>query len=707
MNMRNAGWNAAFIAGIMAAWMDSVFAADAPLFVPQARDTMAQARPMNVQQLLPVPQSIRHSEGEWTIKSFPAINADADFKPELPTVREILTEAGFTDSSAAGSACRLIITRAAIADAPERVRREAYRLTVIRGEIRIEAESTAGVFYAAQTLRQLLPAPGGVIQNVVITDWPRFPIRGFMHDVGRNYQTPELLMKQIEIFSRYKYNVFQFHITDNPGWRLESKKYPELAAPPSFSRHTGKIYTQEEFRRIVDFARARHITVIPELDVPGHTAAFRRAFKLQKMNDPRVRTIVSDLIEELCGLVPADIMPMIHLGTDESKTEEKVPVEWVREWIQTGRKHGRQVITWVPGIHHNEKDGVIQQLWTGQSKPAAGIPYIDSQNNFYINHLDPFDLLAAAAYQQPCRFGSDELKLGAIMCVWHDDRVASGDDVILMNAVYPAALLYSDNLWRGRPKDEPDLRARLPARSDPRFALAADLERRLLAHRDRYFAAEPFPYVKQTDLEWRMIGPFDHGGKTQTPFPPETEGIKADYKVAGKPVSWWAESVPGATHYPSHFWYPSHVKASQGTVYAFTRIWSPRAQDVGAWIGFNAWSRSSGRKRGGGTPPNGEWSKMNARVWLNGELLRPPALRQPNVGGEASEEIPLVDEDYFYRAPQKIALREGWNTVLIKAPKGSNWKWVFTFTPVRPTGNGINVREVEGLRYDATIPEGP
>ncbi len=704
MTLRNSMMSVALIAATLSASAPFASAAEPPRFVPQARDAMFSARPLDFNQLLPIPQSVRASEGRWTITTCPVVNADASFEADISDVRAIFAELGYREPPAASASCRLVIRRAAMDAAPERVRREAYRLSIVPNEIRIEAESAAGVFYAAQTLRQLLPAPGGALPNGVITDWPRFPLRGFMHDVGRNYQTPGLLMKQIEIFSRYKYNTFHFHITDNPGWRLESKKYPELAAPKSFSRHAGRIYTQEEFRQIVAFARARHITVIPELDVPGHTAAFRRAFDLKNMGDPRVRTIVNNLIEELCGLVPADQMPMIHLGTDESKPEEKVPIEWIREWIETGRKHGRQVITWVPGLHHNVRDGVIQQLWTGGSKPSAGMPYIDSQNNYYINHLDPFDLLAAAAYQQPCRFGDEAQKLGATMCVWHDDRAASGDDVILMNAVYPAALLYSDNLWRGRAKDEPDLRARLPARNDPCFALAADLERRMLAHRDRYFAAEPFPYVRQTDLEWSMIGPFDHGGRTDTAFPPETEGIRRGYTVGDKTIAWWPVAVPGATHYPFHYWYPSHVKADRGTVYAYTRIWSPRAQEVGAWIGFNAWSRSSGRKRGGGTPPNGQWSKMNSGIWLNGRALAPPALRQPGVGGEASEELPLVDEDYHYRAPQRITLNEGWNTVLIKAPKGSNWKWVYTFIPVQPTGRGLNVREVEGLRYDAAIP---
>ncbi|MFM7181199.1 MAG: hypothetical protein ACKO2G_07015, partial [Verrucomicrobiales bacterium] len=182
-----------------------------------------------------------------------------------------------------------------------------------------------------------------------------------------------------------------------------------------------------------------------------------------------------------------------------------------------------------------------------------------------------------------------------------------------------------------------------------------------------------------------------------------TEGIKPGYETNGQTITWWKDPVRGATHYPRHFWYPSHLKSGSGTVYAFTRVWSPKDQEVGAWIGFNAWSRSSGRSRGGPTPQLGEWNGVHAGVWVNGRTVPAPQWKQPGLGGKASEEIPLIDEDYFYREPTKIQLREGWNDVLVKAPHNGGWKWVFTFIPVQETGVGINVREVPGLRYSAAF----
>jgi hexosaminidase len=673
-------------------------------FVPHSLDPEVRRRPLTVSELLPKPMRSENGESRW-IPGFSdekAAKIDPMFAEVRAELMAALVEQGYPGEAKPGHVpMRVEMVRQEIGGAPARVADQAYQLTLRPGLIRIAAAGESGAFYAVQTLRQLLPAAGGEMREATITDWPAFPYRGFMHDTGRNYQEPALIKKQIEMFSRYKLNVFHFHFTDNPGWRLESKRHPELQSGPSFSRHHGKYYTQKEFREIVAFAHARQVLVIPELDVPGHSAAFRRAYGIDRMNSPGVRERLIDLVDELCQLVPAAEMPYIHLGTDEVKPNERVPLEWLEACAATAHRHGRKVIGWNPGIRLGGTGEFVQQLWTEGSRPWPGKTYFDSQSNYYLNHIDPFEMLPAMSYQQPCRWGDELMKLGPIACVWHDDRARSGDDVMLMNHVVPGMLLFSDNAWCGRPADEPDWWCRLPKVDSPLFARAVDLEKRLLAQRDRWFADEPFPYLRQTDLEWRMIGPFDHAGNTAAVFPPETEGIQPGYQVGGRSVTWWREPLRGATHYPRHFWYRSHLRSGSGTVYAFTRVWSPKDQEVGAWIGFNAWSRSSGRRRGGPTPEPGEWNRSHAALWVNGSPVAPPQWKQPGIGGTESEEIPLVDEDYFYREPTKIHLREGWNEVLVKAPHQGEWKWVFTFIPVESTGRGFNVREVPGLRYDA------
>ena len=684
----------------------------APLFIPAALVPETRQRALSSDELLPTPVNIEQGKARWIAGFHDWGQAKID--PAFHKIRDeliaALKEQGYPGERGESLVpMRVELVKQAIDGAPARVADQAYQLTLRPGLLRITAPEESGAYHAVQTLRQLLPAAGHEMRETTISDWPAFKYRGFMHDTGRNYQEPALLKKQMEILARYKLNVFHFHFTDNPGWRLESKRHPELQSPQSFSRHEGKYYTHEEFLDLIAFARKHHMLVIPELDMPGHSAAFRRAYGLDKMDSPGVRERLIDLVDELCSLAPAEIMPYIHLGTDEVKPNERVPIEWLEACVAKAHQHGRTVIGWNPGIRIPAKGPMAQQLWTEQSRPWPGKPYFDSQSNYYLNHIDPFEMLPAMTFQQPCRWGAEDIKLGPIACVWHDDRARDGHDVMLMNHVYPGMLMFSDNAWRGRPADEPQWWCRLPSADSPLFARAVDLETRVLAQRDRWFASEPFPYIRQTDLEWRMIGPFDHGGNPATAFPPETEGIKPDYQIDGRTVTWWPEAVRGATHYPRHFWYPSHLKGGSATVYAFTRVWSPVAQEVGAWIGFNAWSRSSGRSRGGPTPQPGEWNRSKAAVWLNGRAVTAPDWKQPGIGGKAADEIPLVDEDYFYRPPARIHLKKGWNEVLVKAPHNGEWKWVFTFIPVRETGVGFNVREVPGLRYsggfdDSTTP---
>jgi hypothetical protein len=237
---------------------------------------------------------------------------------------------------------------------------------------------------------------------------------------------------------------------------------------------------------------------------------------------------------------------------------------------------------------------------------------------------------------------------------------------------------------------------------DPAFAAYADLERRMIVQRDTYFKDWPFPYVKQTDIVWKLIGPFDFQGNVDTVFPVENE-IRDHYDINGKTYQW--EEARGATIQINHFFgYPSWFpQTKSGTVYALSYIWSPKSQTIGFWIGFNGFSRSAGR-RGGPAPGPGQWSNTGSKIWINHREIAPPHWKQPSLEVETPE-IPFVDEDYFYRPPTPVALKAGWNQVLVKAPKSDPaWKWMFTCVPV--IAKGDHVREVPGLKF-ATSPTEP
>jgi hypothetical protein len=154
-------------------------------------------------------------------------------------------------------------------------------------------------------------------------------------------------------------------------------------------------------------------------------------------------------------------------------------------------------------------------------------------------------------------------------------------------------------------------------------------------------------------------------------------------------------------HSCAHFFgFPSYFSEKTGTIYASTRIWSPKSQGVECWIGFHDWSRSGGR-RGGPFTVQGEWHTTHPKVWVNGKTVDPPLWKNPGLEVK-TEEIPFEDENYFFREPTKVMLNKGWNWILLKVHQGgSSWKWMFTFMPVRKVGT--NYKEVEGLKFSADI----
>ncbi len=538
---------------------------------------------------------------------------------------------------------------------------EAYTLTITPKGV----TAVGNHRYAMVTLEQLKALTKGEIPCGTIQDEPTLRWRGMLHDTGRNWQPIAQLKPQLEVLAAYKFNLFQWHITDNHGWRLQSKKYPELSMPANLDR-TDKYYTQEEFKAFIAYAHSLGITVLPELDVPGHTECFRRAFGLKSMNDPKVRTIVAELFEELTTLLDPKVTPFIHIGSDEVKPHERVPLEWIAEWVELLESKGFRVVAWGPGQHPKVKTPLIRQYWMGRQVVRQDEPYFDSQSSYYINHVDPLELLAPAAFQKPCMSGSEANKLGAIFAVWHDDAVAKPEDIITMNPVYPAIVLYSDNFWNGRERDEMKYYANLPDPSDPDFALPAELERRLLVHKP-LFKGKPFPYWKQTDMRWRMAET-----KETLPF---------------DQLPWGKRVLAQGTIYPQHFFFGQSnlTDGKSGQVWLGTIVHSDKVQTVELIADFMNYSRSDGRSRD--LPlRQGEWNSKGAMLYLNGKPVPPPHWEQPGLAGPRTREIPLADEPWSVRKPLRVTLQKGRNEVLIKLPR-KGWKW--SATCFFPNATGI------------------
>jgi hexosaminidase len=638
--------------------------------------------------LIPYPKRVL-----WTAEAFDCghyeMVAPAEAEFARAELERTLSAAGAQQRAGAAK----IVLRMDPADGAGKVgAEESYSLDVTTKGVVVTAPKPAGLWRGVTTLRQLLIGKGEhpAIAGCQITDWPAFAWRGFMHDVGRNYQDLALLKQFVDVMAQYKMNVFHFHLTDGPGYRVECRVHPELNAPGSYlpKRHPGEFYTYAELNDFIRYCGQRHIMVVPEIDMPGHSEYFKRAFGFD-MQDERGIKIVEDVLNEFMDRVDT---PFLHVGSDEVDVRNPRFMDHVTKLV---RGRGRQVLAWRPGNPPSDK--FVSQIWSyGPALDTLqGIPMVDSRNN-YINHVDPFQGPPRLLNLPPGgKAEGDDMVWGGILCHWPDINVGTTMNIYRQSPVFPCLLAAAENYWRGHMPQHPQYWAHLPERNSAEYARYVEFETRLLEHRNRYFAGWPFPYLKQTNIPWKLIGPFDHKGDIAAAFPPERE-IHGSCLVDGKTYRWM--DAVGATIAVNHHSYDGWLpKVRRGTVYALTYIWTERARTVGFWIGFNGPSRST--RRGEPNPQQDEWSTVGSKVWINGLAVRPPVWKQPGPVADA-EEVPLVDEDYFYRPPTAVKLQPGWNKVLIKAPKTEKaWTWLFTCVPVQVDGD--RVREVEGLRFSA------
>lgn len=573
---------------------------------------------------------------------------------------------------------------------------EAYRLKVSSAKITIQATTRKGVFWAVQTLRQLTDKQGNrySIQGCEITDWPAFRIRGFMQDVGRSYISLDELKREIEVLSRYKMNVFHWHLTENQAWRLESKIFPMLNDSVNITRMPGNYYTLEEAKELVRFCKERNILLIPEIDMPGHSAAFIRAFR-HDMQSKEGMAILKLLMDEVCEAFAE--VPYLHIGTDEVEFTNPT---FVPEMIAYVRAKGKQVISWNPGWNYKPGEIDMEQMWSYRGKAQPGIPAVDSRFH-YINHFDTFaDLIglhtsSIYGYEQ----GNPDIA-GTILAVWHDRIVQPEENIIKENNVYPNLLAIADRSWRGGGYQYFDKHGTmLPL--DPNDAARKDFidfEERLLWHKEHYFQGYPFAYVRQTNVNWRITDAFPNDGDLTRSFPPEKD-LRDSYPYDGK--TYGTRDATGAGIYLRHVWgsiVPTFYKEPKEnhTAYAWTWIYSPKAQDVGAWIEFQNYGRSEMDL----SPLPGQWDYKGSRIWLNDEEIAPPVWTATH--RVKSNEIPLGNQNCVARKPTSIHLRKGWNKVFMKLPVGKFnipevrlVKWMFTFVCVTPDGE----KAMDGLIY--------
>jgi hexosaminidase len=313
---------------------------------------------------------------------------------------------------------------------------EGYQLEVTPDGIDVRASGLAGAFYAVQTIRQLLPpaifraayVPGvaWTLPAVRIEDTPRFAWRGAHLDVARHFMPKEFVKKYIDLLALHKLNVFHWHLTDDQGWRIEIKKYPRLTSVGAWRKETlvghstddpaaerydglrhGGFYTQDDVREIVEYARARFVTVVPEIEMPGHSVAAIAAYPelgvtgeptevatkwgvFDDILDPSDRTIafMQDVLTEVMALFPNR---EIHLGGDEAvktrwkaspevqahikalglENEEQLQGWFMKQMDAFLAAHGRRLVGWDEILEGGLSPNAVVMSWRGEEGGIA------------------------------------------------------------------------------------------------------------------------------------------------------------------------------------------------------------------------------------------------------------------------------------------------------------------------------------------------
>ncbi|WP_158640627.1 beta-N-acetylhexosaminidase [Anseongella ginsenosidimutans] len=650
------------------------------------------AEPVQMPSLIPEPQSLK-----WSGEHFPLDRSKGILIEDkrLLQVAEILQARLASDCISipirVGRGDNYLIElRLGSVKAPFQAE-EAYRLEVKKNKVVLTANTEHGIFNGIQTLYQLTDFNTGMIAGCHITDYPAFKWRGYMVDVGRNYQSLELLKQQIDIMSRYKLNVFHFHLTEDVAWRLQIKAYPALTSAKSMTRNKGKYYSIDEMKELIQYCKDRFITLVPELDMPGHSAAFTRAMGVDMQTDKGLE-IVKGILSEVCETYD---VPYIHIGADEVAIRNQ---HFLPEVTSLIHQYKKEVVGWSPGGNYDDR--TIRQLWKDEGEHDIGkgsLRHIESRY-LYLSDMAPQSGVPSIFQRQ---FGGkkhgDSSLLGAEICLWDDRRVEQETDHLRMNAVYPSMLAFSERSWKGG--GYPGKAADIGPDSSARAKDFAAFEKRLITHKKNYFRNLPFPYVAQTAIKWKLFGPFENHGDVTASFWPEAEGVSPEDSLA-------AVNATGGTVYLWHHTYDSPVSTwipapkVNTTWYAFTRFWSGADTTIHIWAEFLNIARSGADA----TPPTGEWDYKKSKLWINGLVLDPPEWAYPGRPMGLLEE-PLVDEGYYFRRPAIVNVKKGWNSILVKLPLAAfdlpDWhappKWMFTVIPVQKA-DGVNWYASE-IRY--------
>lgn len=407
---------------------------------------------------------------------------------------------------------------------------ESYVLDVSEQGARLEADTVVGILRGLETMLQLVRVSdqGFAVPSVRIEDEPRFPWRGLLIDVSRHFQPLDAIKRNLDAMAAVKLNVLHWHLTDDQGFRIESKRFPKLHLLGS----AGEYYTQDEIREVVAYANARGIRVVPELDVPGHATSWLVGFPelgsapgpydietVYGIRDPaldptreEVYRFLDVFFGEMAGLFPD---PYVHIGGDEVTgkhwdenpaiqrfmEEHGLPDNHALQAYFNERvsrilaKYDKRMIGWDEILHPDLPAGTLVQSWRGQASLAeaarSGFDGILSFG-YYLDHMFPASFHAGV---DPVADGLTEREqariLGGEACMWGELITSENID----GRIWPRAGAVAERLWSSdSSEDVGDLYVRLARLSrylDQMGLQHESSRRRMLARLAGEHAVEP------------------------------------------------------------------------------------------------------------------------------------------------------------------------------------------------------------------------
>ena len=377
---------------------------------------------VEIPAIIPAPSEANWATGQFIIPEVNVICYNPGAKTSAGWLQHLLESAKINSSLNSGEACGN--WNISLDGSMEELGEEGYILNITSEGVSLKSGTEAGLFYGIQTLRQMLPAglenassqKAIALRNVEIKDSPKYSWRGSMVDMARSFFGIDYLKRHVDRMALYKLNRLHLHLTDDQGWRIEIKAKPKLTEIGGKSSVTGGnsgFITQAEYMELQEYALARNIVVIPEVDMPGHVYAAlvsypelnceensniepKKAIPPQLysgyevgwsrfcLEDESTYDFVSEVVEELAKITKG---PWIHLGGDE--IEDPRYEEFVVKADSIVRHHGKISIGWEEVTKAAVDESLISQNWNGKTESIVDVQIIESIcSSFYLDHAN-------------------------------------------------------------------------------------------------------------------------------------------------------------------------------------------------------------------------------------------------------------------------------------------------------------------------------